>query len=84
MILSKLAEPLLPADATSFWKQGPRRAFVERVQRRTGPQFLQMVMLGGTEAPDQTSAHLAGLGWDPSLIPEFIRKNLPASGVQPS
>ncbi|HLF94426.1 MAG TPA: hypothetical protein VJB14_13265, partial [Planctomycetota bacterium] len=82
-ILSKLAEPLQPTDATPFWRQGARRAFVEQAQRRYGPQFLQMVMLGGTEAPDVTDLHLRGLGWDPSLIPEFIRKNMP-SGVEPA
>lgn len=83
MILSKLAEPLPPADATAFWRQGPRRVFLEQAQRRYGPQFLQMVMLGGTSSPDATRAHLQGIGWDPSLIPEFIRKNLP-SGVEPA
>lgn len=51
-VLAKMADPLEPEDATHFWKNGARRAFVDQAQRRFGPTFLHKIMMGGSTAKD--------------------------------
>jgi tetratricopeptide (TPR) repeat protein len=71
-ILSKLAETLEPEDATAFWRQGPRRVFLDQVQRRCGPSFLKMVMLGGPAGPDPSDVLVRGFGFDPASVSAFL------------
>ncbi len=80
-ILARLAAPLHPSDATPFWRQGARRHFVELTQKRYGAEFLKKVMLAPPIDPGHTPGLMRDMGWDPSLIPEFIRAKL-ASQVQ--
>ena len=70
-LLAKLAETLEPDDATTFWRQGARRVFLDQVQRRSGPEFLRKVMLGSTAAPDPSDL-IKGLGFDPASIAAFL------------
>ena len=70
-LLSKLAEPLDPEDATTFWRAGPRRVFLDQAQRRYGATFLRDIMLGAA-APKEPSEVLAnGLGFDAAAIAAF-------------
>jgi hypothetical protein len=78
MLLARLAEPLEAADATAFWRMGARRAFVDQVQKRYGAQFLQKIMLGESPLPAQTDSLLQSLGFNPSSIPDFTRKDAAA------
>ena len=71
-LLSKLAETLEPDDATAFWRQGPRRTFLDQVQRRCGPSFLKMVMLGGAAGPDPSDVLVKGFGFDPASVSAFL------------
>ncbi len=71
-ILARLAETLEPEDATTFWRQGARRVFVDQAQRRHGPQFLRKVMLGGGAPPPDPSDLIKGLGFDPGTIAAFV------------
>jgi hypothetical protein len=77
-LLSKMAETLEPDDATTFWRQGARRVFVDQAQRRYGPSFLRMVMLGGTSAPDPSDVLLKGLGFDRASIASFMNPPQPS------
>lgn len=73
-ILSKLAAPLDPGDATSFWRQGPRRAFHEAIRTRFGSQFLQKAMQEGCPDVENATRIIRDLGFDPASIPEFGRR----------
>lgn len=77
-LLSRLAAPLEPADATAFWRTGARRAFMDQVQKRYGSGFLQKVMLGESPLPSETRALLKHLGFDPGVMPDFTRKDAAA------
>jgi hypothetical protein len=72
-ILTELARPLEPADATAFWRLGARRAFLDAVRTRFGGQFLNKVMSDRTPDPDDTTRILRDLGFDPATIPDFVR-----------
>jgi tetratricopeptide (TPR) repeat protein len=73
-ILTELAAPLEPADATAFWKLGARRTFLESIKTQFGPQFLKKVMAEG--APDVSNATriIRDIGFDPNTIPDFVRR----------
>lgn len=76
-ILTKLAAPLEPADATTFWRQGSRRTFMDAVQRKFGAQFFQKVMRDGAPAVDNATRIIRDVGFDPAAIPDFGRKDPP-------
>ncbi|MBV8879247.1 MAG: hypothetical protein JO332_04755 [Planctomycetaceae bacterium] len=72
-ILTGLAKPLEPADATAFWRQGSRRAFLDAIKTRFGPQFLKKVMEDGTPEADNATRIIRDIGFDPASIPDFVR-----------
>lgn len=65
-ILAKLADSLDPEDATFFWRNGPRRVFLDQAQRRHGPTFLHKIMMGGAAVKDASAILRTGLGFDPA------------------
>jgi len=76
-ILTRLAEPLEPADATAFWRQGPRRLFVESAKKKFGGGFFQRVMEEGVRQPDNSTRIIRDLGFDSESIPDFGRRRPP-------
>jgi len=72
-ILTSLAKPLAPADATAFWRQGSRRAFLEAIKTRFGSQFLKKVMEDGTPDAENATRIIRDFGFDPASIPDFVR-----------
>lgn len=72
-ILTGLAKSLEPADATAFWRQGSRRAFLDAIKTRFGPQFLKKVMEDGTPDADNATRIIRDIGFDPASIPDFVR-----------
>jgi tetratricopeptide (TPR) repeat protein len=72
-ILSELARPLEPADATAFWRVGSRRAFLDAVKTRFGGQFLKKVMEDGAPDADNATRIIRDIGFDPATIPDFVR-----------
>jgi tetratricopeptide (TPR) repeat protein len=76
-ILTRLAEPLEPADATSFWRQGPRRLFMESAKKKFGGQFFNRVMEEGVRQPDNSTRIIRDLGFDSDSIPDFGRRRPP-------
>ncbi|HVR84214.1 MAG TPA: hypothetical protein VMU54_07885 [Planctomycetota bacterium] len=72
-ILTGLAKSLEPADATAFWRQGSRRAFLDAIKTRFGSQFLQKVMEDGTPDADNATRIIREFGFDPASIPDFVR-----------
>ncbi|HEV3029292.1 MAG TPA: hypothetical protein VG457_17060 [Planctomycetota bacterium] len=72
-ILTGLAKSLEPADATAFWRQGSRRAFLDAIKTRFGGQFLQKVMQDGTPDADNATQIIREFGFDPASIPDFVR-----------
>lgn len=72
-ILTELAKPLEPADATAFWRIGARRAFLDSVRTRFGGQFLKKVMEDGTPDADNATRIIRDIGFDPATIPDFVR-----------
>jgi tetratricopeptide (TPR) repeat protein len=75
-ILSKLVSPLDSADAGAFWRQGPRRAFLDTIRTRFGGQFLQKAMQEGAPDTENATAIIRDLGFDPASIPEFGRRRV--------
>lgn len=73
-ILTELAAPLEPSDATNFWRLGARRTFLEAVKTQFGGQFLQKVMADGNPDAQNATRIIQGLGFDPSTIPDFVRR----------
>jgi tetratricopeptide (TPR) repeat protein len=73
-ILTKLAEPLEPSDATAFWRQGSRRLFMESAQRKFGGAFFERVMKEGVSKPDNSTRIIRDLGFDSASIPDFGRR----------
>jgi tetratricopeptide (TPR) repeat protein len=76
-ILTRLAEPLEQADATSFWRQGPRRLFMESAKRKFGGGFFNRVMEEGVRQPDNSTRIIRDLGFDSDSIPDFGRRQPP-------
>jgi tetratricopeptide (TPR) repeat protein len=76
-ILTRLAEPLEPADATSFWRHGSRRLFMESAKKKFGGQFFNRVMEEGVRQPDNSTRIIRDLGFDSDSIPEFGRRRPP-------
>jgi hypothetical protein len=72
-ILTELAKPLEPADATAFWRVGARRTFLDAVRTRFGGQFLKKVMEDGTPDADNATRIIRDIGFDPATIPDFVR-----------
>lgn len=72
-ILTALAKPLDPADATAFWRQGTRRAFLDSIKTKFGSQFLKKVMVDGTPDADNATRIIRDIGFDPASIPDFVR-----------
>ena len=72
-ILTGLAKPLEPADATAFWRQGSRRAFLDAIKTKFGSQFLNKVMEDGTPDADNATRIIRDIGFDPASIPDFVR-----------
>src|SRR5262249_35205248 len=72
-ILARLAAPLDPVDATPFWRQGARRAFLDSLRTKFGGKLLNKVM--EENAPDYEDATriIRDSGFDPSSIPDFVR-----------
>src|SRR5258706_119601 len=68
-ILTELAAPLEPADATMFWRLGARRVFLESVRTQFGGQFLKKVMEEGNPDAENATRIIQGIGFDPSTIP---------------
>jgi tetratricopeptide (TPR) repeat protein len=75
-ILSKLVAPLDGGDAGAFWRQGPRRAFLDTIRTRFGGQFLQKAMQEGAPETENATAIIRDLGFDPASIPEFGRRRV--------
>jgi tetratricopeptide (TPR) repeat protein len=73
-ILTELAAPLEPADATMFWRLGARRTFLESVKTQFGGQFLKKVMEEGNPDAENATRIIQGIGFDPSTIPDFVRR----------
>lgn len=71
-LLSGLAEPLAPDDATTFWRQGHRRVFLDQIQRRSGADFLRKIMMEAGPAPDPSEL-IRNLGFDPASIAAFTK-----------
>jgi tetratricopeptide (TPR) repeat protein len=67
-LLSRLAEPLDPEDATTFWRAGPRRVFLDQAQRRFGATFLRDIMLGAAAPKDPSEILSGSLGFDAAAI----------------
>lgn len=76
-ILTRLSEPLDPADATTFWRQGPRRMFMESAKKKFGSTFFNRVMQEGVRQPDNSTRIIRDLGFDSSQIPDFGRPEPP-------
>jgi len=76
-ILTRLSDPLEPADATTFWRQGSRRLFMESARRKFGGAFFERVMQEGVRKPDNSTRIIKDLGFDSASIPDFGRRNLP-------
>jgi len=76
-ILTRLAEPLESADATGFWRQGPRRLFMESAKKKFGGTFFQRVMQEGVRQPDNSTRIIRDLGFDSASIPDFGRREPP-------
>ncbi len=76
-ILTRLAEPLDQSDATTFWRQGPRRAFLDSAKRKFGGAFFQRVMQEGVRKPDNSTRIIRDLGFDSASIPDFGRRDRP-------
>ena len=76
-ILTHLAEPLDPSDATAFWRLGPRRLFVDSAKRKFGGAFFQRVMQDGVRRPDNSTRIIRDIGFDSSSIPDFGRPEPP-------
>jgi len=76
-ILTRLAEPLEPADATAFWRQGVRRLFMESAKRKFGGAFFERVMQEGVRKPDNSTRIIKDLGFDSASIPDFGRRQEP-------
>jgi tetratricopeptide (TPR) repeat protein len=76
-ILTHLAEPLDPSDATAFWRLGPRRMFLDFAKRKFGGAFFQRVMQDGVRKPDNSTRIIRDLGFDSSQIPDFGRRDSP-------
>lgn len=77
-ILTRLSDPLEPADATAFWRQGSRRLFMESAKRRFGGTFFERVMQEGVRKPDNSTRIIKDLGFDSAVIPDFGRRPPPA------
>lgn len=73
-ILTRLSDLLDPTDATMFWRQGPRRMFMESAKRKFGSAFFNRVMQEGVRQPDNSTRIVRDLGLDSSQIPEFGRR----------
>jgi tetratricopeptide (TPR) repeat protein len=73
-ILTHLADPLDPADATSFWRMAPRRMFVDSAKRKFGGAFFERIMHDGVRKPDNTTRILRDIGFDSSSLPDFGRR----------
>lgn len=71
-LLSLMAEPLEPDDSTAFWRLGPRRVFLDQIQRRYGPTFLQKVMMGAPPSADPSVLLVEGLGIDPAAVAAYL------------
>jgi tetratricopeptide (TPR) repeat protein len=76
-ILTRLAEPLEPADATAFWRQGSRRLFMESAKRKFGGSFFERVKQEGVRKPDNSTRIIRDLGFDSASIPDFGRREPP-------
>jgi hypothetical protein len=72
-LLARLAETLDPEDATSFWRAGPRRVFLDQAQRRYGPTFLHKIMDGGAAPKDPSEILSKGLGFDPASVAAYLK-----------
>jgi len=76
-ILTHLADPLDPTDATSFWRMASRRRFVDSAKRKFGSGFFERIMQDGVRRPDNSTRIIRDLGFDPSQIPDFGRREPP-------
>lgn len=76
-ILTKLAEPLEPADATNFWRLGPRRMFLDATKRKFGGAFFQRVMQDGSQSPETATRIIRSTGFDPASLPDFGKPRQP-------
>jgi tetratricopeptide (TPR) repeat protein len=76
-ILTRIAEPLDPTDATAFWRQGSRRLFMESAKRKFGGAFFERVMQEGVRKPDNSTRIIKDLGFDSASIPDFGRRPPP-------
>jgi len=76
-ILTRLADPLEPTDATAFWRQGSRRLFMESAKRKFGGSFFERVMQEGVRKPDNSTRIIKDLGFDSASIPDFGRRKPP-------
>lgn len=72
-VLAKLADPLDPEDATFFWRNGPRRVFLDQAQRRYGPTFLHKIMMGGAATKDASDILRSRLGFDPAAVAAYLK-----------
>jgi tetratricopeptide (TPR) repeat protein len=70
-ILTKVAEPLEPSDATNFWRLGPRRMFLDATKRKFGGAFFQRVMTDGNQSPETATKIIRSTGFDPASLPDF-------------
>lgn len=77
-ILTKLAAPLEPSDATTFWRLSPRRMFLDSAKRRFGAAFFQRVMQDGHPSPENATRIIRSTGFDPASIPDFGRREPPS------
>ena len=82
-ILTRIAEPLDPSDATAFWRQGSRRLFMESARRKFGSAFFERVMQEGVRKPDNSTRIIKDLGFDSASIPEFGRRAPPPAEDPP-
>lgn len=73
-ILTRLSDSLEPADATTFWRQGSRRLFMESARRKFGSAFFERVMQEGVRKPDNSTRIIKDLGFDSASIPDFGRR----------
>lgn len=71
-LLARLAETLDPEDATLFWRNGPRRVFVDQVQRRYGPTFLSKVMASAGTSKDPVELLRGSFKLDPSAVAAYL------------
>jgi hypothetical protein len=72
-LLARMAEPLDPEDATTFWRAGPRRVFLDQAQRRYGATFLHKIMEGGAAPKDPSEILSKGLGFDPASVAAYLK-----------